>query len=551
MAPSKYHRLPAGERCDECGARQWYAEDALRYCRNGHRLEGFAAHEADEDAFGTAGKVHRKKREKRQKVAVKLAGAEGRELYLEVLQLVLMRQIRWFIEECIAGREGGRELEGLVRALWSLWVRDLGIREQRGGKEEGEDSDAASRSSRFTSQTTQSQPQSQWSETGESSDIGLSDATTAIEGGKRYKVPRLIDTLALCYLGCLLRRLPVTIADFHHWAQKSDIDYLAAFHGIPRNVRDRLPAQYHRAMQIRDHLAPGKLLSAVQELVLLYKAKYDIKVPPLNYVPPLYRYIEELTLPVEVFGTVQALAEILEVDFLYPAPEGRKRVRTMQNPEVLLMTLVLVATKLLFPLDRNKWSPTNYTEPRIQTIDWTRWQKIVKDKPAEECTHLTRGEEYKITAYDALEMEKTKVDDYMDWFERMWIGDGDPRTTERLRQPFQGESRPSQPSQARDDRDERTRRRYEALHDIIESFDSGTSRKEDADCSCPVWRTEEDLPEAAKAVYSQAAELAALPLSTLIQCAVQVERQLELWNDRQKSKGKGKGKAAQTEGQHE
>ena len=58
----QYHRFRGGERCEECGARQWYAEDALRYCRNGHRLEGFAAHEADEDAFGTQGRVSRRRR---------------------------------------------------------------------------------------------------------------------------------------------------------------------------------------------------------------------------------------------------------------------------------------------------------------------------------------------------------------------------------------------------------------------------------------------------------------------------------------------------------
>jgi hypothetical protein len=33
------HRFPAGERCDECRAKRWYAESGLRYCQNGHRIE--------------------------------------------------------------------------------------------------------------------------------------------------------------------------------------------------------------------------------------------------------------------------------------------------------------------------------------------------------------------------------------------------------------------------------------------------------------------------------------------------------------------------------
>lgn len=33
--------------------------------------------------------------------------------------------------------------------------------------------------------------------------------------GRAAQWPRLIDTIGLCYLGCLLMRLPVTIGDFH------------------------------------------------------------------------------------------------------------------------------------------------------------------------------------------------------------------------------------------------------------------------------------------------------------------------------------------------
>lgn len=62
---------------------------------------------------------------------------------------------------------------------------------------------------------------------------------------------------------------------------------------------------------------------------------------------------------------------------------------------------------------------------------------------------------------------------------------------------------------------------------------------------CPIWRSEKDMPDAAKVLYKKAAELAAIPLQTVIRGATQVERQLELWCI-QKAKGKttgnGKGK---------
>jgi RNA polymerase I-specific transcription initiation factor RRN7 len=62
---------------------------------------------------------------------------------------------------------------------------------------------------------------------------------------------------------------------------------------------------------------------------------------------------------------------------------------------------------------------------------------------------------------------------------------------------------------------------------------------------CPVWRSEEDLPEAAKVLYGKAAELASIKMITLIRAAKQVERQLELWciqKTKGDIKGKGKGK---------
>lgn len=47
---------------------------------------------------------------------------------------------------------------------------------------------------------------------------------------------------------------------------------------------------------------------------------------------------------------------------------------------------------------------------------------------------------------------------------------------------------------------------------------------------CPVWRTVEDLPAAAKIFYQEAANLAAIPLLTLTMTAAQVERRLEVWS---------------------
>lgn len=544
MAGNKYHKFRGGERCDECGARQWFAQDAIRYCRNGHRLEGFASHEADEDDFGTQGKVSRKKKEARRKVAVKLTGDEGRELYLEVVQLILIRQVRWLVD----AQGFPDDFAELVRALWTLRVRNLPLREH-GADEEGKGNESEGgrpSSSWFSSQSETDVP---------SSDANLSDATARSwtpGARRRWKLPKLVDTLALCYVGCLVRRLPISTADFHAWAQKGDIEFLTALNQIPRNVRDRLPAEYHRALQVQDHLPLGRLQNAVQLLIMSLKVNFDMTIPPLNHVPIIIRFITDLVLPIDVYSTMKSMTDILKVKFSYVSDS--RRLRTIDNPEVLLASLVVVSAKLLYSLDGVERPPINLHDPRRTRVDWEGWQKVIKEKPAKGYARLTRGEEYRVRAEDALKMNKTKIDDYMDWFERMWLGGGEPKTTERVQKLFKQERSSPIPDESRNlegDQDDRTKRRYERLSHLIRSVnpvpESKENEKVQARNLCPIWHTEADLPDTAKALYNKAAELAAIPLSTLIQGATQVERQLEVWCIRKTKENKAKGNTVEVD----
>ncbi|RYO75486.1 hypothetical protein DL762_010024 [Monosporascus cannonballus] len=559
MAPTKYHKFRDGERCDECGARQWYAENALRYCRNGHRLEGFAAHEEDEDAFGTQGRVTRRKRERRARAAVKLRGQPGRELYLEVLQLVLRRLVSALVGDGDGALGLPPELEDTVRSLWVLRVRNLPLRvegERSSGASDMEGGDGG---------------------TGGETDIDTvgSEASTATartwesDARRRWKLPKLIDALALCYLGCLVRRLPVTTADFHWWAQRGDIEFLAAINTVPKNVRDRLPAEYHRALQVQDHIRPGHLQATVQQLVISFHANFDLRFPPLNYVPILVQYIKHLLLPVETYTAAKCLAEILDADFSYP--HGGRRIQSMSNPEILLAALVVVAAKLLYSPDGTERAPRGEHDPRRLRLDWAVWRENIEDRSRQAPTHLRPGEEYKVDPNDALTMDKTKLDDYMDWFEKMWIGDADPRTAEAFREPFTNQKRISSPAPRTTTgeavgRDGESTRRYRAVNrtvKVVEAAPDSPAGKEEEEeeedtrqrqprDSCPVWRSEEDLPDVARLLYSEAAEMAAVPLASLVRAAAQAERRLEVWctqrakERREKGKGeegKGKGRA--------
>ncbi|ETS82534.1 hypothetical protein PFICI_04410 [Pestalotiopsis fici W106-1] len=406
---SSYHKMRHGERCEECPTRHWYEQEGLRFCRNGHQLEGFAAHEAGEDEYNSTGRVTKAKKEKQTREGLKLGGSEGRRLYLQALQFVLKRQVEWLQKAGLQlGEEQGRTYEELVKELWSLACAMPGVMES---VETGELTDYA------TEDTVAS-----------SSGPEDSDASTRSNGWldkKGSKLPSLIHTLALCYLACVILKQPLTTADFHRWAQRGEIEFLAALHCLPRNVQSRLPAMYHRSMQVRDHIRPGKLLRTAQELAVALNVHYAIRLPTLNYPQILIQYILDLTLPTDIFLMAKSLIHILNATFEFP--DGtRKRTRAMDSPELLLIALVVVSTKLLHSLDGIERQPVKHDDPRVKQIDWLEWQKNRSEASAKRSEHrLELGTEYRVTPNEAVLMNEDKMDDFMDWYEKMWVSTND------------------------------------------------------------------------------------------------------------------------------
>ena len=47
-------------------------------------------------------------------------------------------------------------------------------------------------------------------------------------GGRKEKLPKLIETLALCYLGTLLMKLPTSLGEMFKWASNEEIVFTRA-----------------------------------------------------------------------------------------------------------------------------------------------------------------------------------------------------------------------------------------------------------------------------------------------------------------------------------
>jgi RNA polymerase I-specific transcription initiation factor RRN7 len=163
-----------------------------------------------------------------------LTGVQAKELYLECLQLLLRKQVYALVHN----KRLPAQLEAAVRDLWDLRIRGFGpqpLTKKEDGPNQGR---TAKRASSKTSSveksddllvlyTSQSERDgSDKEDEGKTSRSKVQDWTS--ERPDTWKVPRLVETLALCYLACLLMRIPVRVGDMFRWAKTGQIVYMAA-----------------------------------------------------------------------------------------------------------------------------------------------------------------------------------------------------------------------------------------------------------------------------------------------------------------------------------
>lgn len=206
-------------------------------------------------------------------------------------------------------------------------------------------------------------------------------------------------------------------------------------------MRARLPAYYLSALEIRAPLRRDDLHKAVLELIISYKQRFDFVFPPLNAPLILFKHVRDLGLPrksspyhirytlysysiVEVYAGAQRLAKILKYDFAFPSYLGRHRVTAY--PEVQIVALIIIATKLVHPFDGIALVPENIADPSVLAVDWKLWQGSFATPPSD---GLKASELINISEEDVFKMSGKKLDDYLDWYQRMWVDGRDAKRT--------------------------------------------------------------------------------------------------------------------------
>ncbi|KOS21447.1 RNA polymerase I-specific transcription initiation factor rrn7 [Escovopsis weberi] len=353
--PQDLQRMPRGERCPECGSQRWYLQDGLRFCSRGHQVEGFVQFEVgDEDDVGKQGTVSRRQKESKERLSdtPKLSGQAGRDLYLEAVQLIIRSQVQWLVNA-----KGHREeLETVVRDLWDLRIR--------GSNSIPENHPEADELVFFSSAPSSPPPdenqktlpqQSRWQDW----DPSL---------GVRWPAPRISETLSLCYLGCVVLRIPTRLGEILRWANDGNFPYKRA-----AKMQTRLPVPYIRALKLpaRSFLHGNALYSVTADLILSYQFNYGLSFPELNHIPMLVQAAKTLGLPIEPVFIARKLSDLL--GFQYSFPVERRANQRLDHPETRLMALLVVATKLCFPFNSSD-SPLRLDDAVcLPLFDWKKW----------------------------------------------------------------------------------------------------------------------------------------------------------------------------------
>ncbi|KEF57854.1 uncharacterized protein A1O9_05775 [Exophiala aquamarina CBS 119918] len=415
------------DRCDQCGSTDFTIEDDGRtYCANGHeQARGIITAEDDAD-YARKGKVVRKKEKKsKQKVSKVLRGVKAYQLFLQAWQHILWKQCHTLVHQL----ELPEELWTIVRDLWALWLSKLEHRLDRTEQGQHEsDGDQLETSGENTDTT----------------DAVDTDADERQAGNNSSKAarkgPKLIDTAALGYLAMILLRLPIELATILRWVQEEDIPFIRAIRHVPQEMKERLPSEYQAALDTRHMPRPDELQLAVYQRSRMYDVLFGMATPPVNHDLLFISYMRSLALPIEVYSLAQRLNRITKYSFAYQdldageeAAEATSRLRrhATSYPEAQIISLIVTATKLLYPFDsdtvpRHPKSPNDLATLRM---DWPAWLKAKTDLEtasrqlgANGSTEgLQPGSEMAVTDEDVLNMNDTQLDQYLDWYQRMWL----------------------------------------------------------------------------------------------------------------------------------
>ncbi len=175
----------------------------------------------------------------------------------------------------------------------------------------------------------------------------------------------------------------------------------------------------------------------------MYDRDFEMKFPPINTPLVLFKFVKELAVPreyqryltiklltfklVDIYFAVRQLSQLLNYSFAFLPSQSRHHITA--NPEIQLISLVIIVAKLLRPFDSIERYPRLATEPTVLDIDWDYWRTSVGCNLGFDYSggHLGPEKAINIKEKDVMDMSGSQIDDYLDWYEKTYTDDVDSK----------------------------------------------------------------------------------------------------------------------------
>ncbi|AEO67016.1 uncharacterized protein THITE_2115709 [Thermothielavioides terrestris NRRL 8126] len=362
--------------------------------------------------------------------------------------------------------------------------------------------------------------------------------------GEIWPLPGVMDTLALVYLGCVLRQEPVRIGDVFRWAKNNQIPFLGAIDYVPKEWRDRLPGWGHHALLTRyARFHGGELHRAVADLMLGYQENHGLVFPAIPASPLRFLYIRDLALPPEVYQFAQKTCRLLGMSFLFPARGGPpKRYRLLDIPEVLLVASLVVATKHLYPLDGVERFPRDHDDPLCLQMDWAVWESEFSTRP-EKKPGILQYEH--MDPREIWSMSKGELDELLNWFQETQIDKHptDELEVDRLFPLEDIQPLPEIPEPTQEEVEARVRKVQSSMRRVPPRPDRGEMGENihrlGSHYRC--YKEVDELEGVVKRFYEVVAEVAGLSLRDLVRAVYSLEQLLFEWQRNEKRRLRAEG----------
>lgn len=424
-----------GGRCgiDNCKSQLWKVVDGRKICQFGHVKEGDLEIGDDEDEFYGSQAGTRVSRinlngsqttdillnasQKKDDELSVLYGKDGLALLMQTLQFILRKQIQW-----LRGNQGlGDEFEAICKSIWAVFVNSTKFSKIEFGKKRKRRSSTRGISPETTESefSELSEFESEYSGTESRENFNLGHQRISLD----TKV-QLLDTVAVCYLACVLLRVPIYIYDIQRWICQYEFPFMNLTGLLPSDMMRGLSATYVAMITPTALPNTGQLHESSINLAQLLKSQ-NIMLPVLNYKPLLFKIVRDLFLPPEVLA-----ASILFIQKTQPKGLGFQNF--VENgsinhpkysfPEVMCLVSVILCTKLYLGLDGD---PVNnqiaYDEELYSDILRKTWLE-------DDCFGF--AEEREVVYWDHDQVQR-----YLDWFEKniMKAGETDKMSVSRGR----------------------------------------------------------------------------------------------------------------------